>query len=183
MAKMLASQILSLVIRPSLSKINLWSPSAEELVLGTAIVESGLTYLRQWGDGPALGLRQVEPSTQNDLYTNFLNYRPELGSQLMELRAPNLSMDENLATNLMYGAAVCRLCYYRKPDALPKCMKGEGYLFPSRDGTPLDGTYLRERVLSVRRLACHAMNGRHGMNYATPLPPIISMHKAVTSNG
>ena len=37
MAKMLASQILSLVIRPALSKINLWSPSAEELVLGTAI--------------------------------------------------------------------------------------------------------------------------------------------------
>ena len=112
---MLASQILSMVIRPALSKINLWSPSAEELVLGTAIVESGFTYLRQWGDGPALGLWQVEPSTQNDLYTNFLNYRPELGSQLMELRAPNLSMDENLATNLMYGAAVCRLCYYRKP--------------------------------------------------------------------
>jgi len=36
----------------------------------------------------------------------------------MELRAPNLSMDETLATNLMYGAVVCRLCYYRKPDAL-----------------------------------------------------------------
>ena len=45
-AKMLASQILSMVIRPALSKINLWSPSAEELVLGTAIVESGLIYLR-----------------------------------------------------------------------------------------------------------------------------------------
>ena len=115
MVKMLAATLLlSMVIRPALSKINLWSPSAEELVLGTAIVESGLTYLRQHNDGPALGLWQVEPSTQNDLYTNFLNYRPELGSQLMELRAPNLSMDENLATNLMYGAAVCRLCYYRK---------------------------------------------------------------------
>ena len=48
MAKMLAAtQTLSMVIRPALSKINLWSPSAEELVLGTAIVESGLTYLRQ----------------------------------------------------------------------------------------------------------------------------------------
>ena len=128
MAKMLAAtQTLSMVIRPALSKINLWSPSAEELVLGTAIVESGLTYLRQHNDGPALGLWQVEPSTQNDLYTNFLNYRPELGSQLMELRAPNLSMDENLATNLMYGAAVCRLCYYRKPDALPEAGDIEGH--------------------------------------------------------
>ena len=102
MAKMLAATLLlSMVIRPALSKINLWSPSAEELVLGTVIVESDLTYLRQWGEGPALGLWQVEPSTQNDLYTNFLQYRPELGSALMELRAPNLLMDENLATNLM----------------------------------------------------------------------------------
>ena len=66
MAKMLAAtQILSMVIRPALSKINLWSPNAEELVLGLAIVESGLTYIRQWGGGPALGLWQVEPSTQN----------------------------------------------------------------------------------------------------------------------
>ena len=140
MAKMLAAtQILSMVIMPSLSKINLWSPSAEELVLGTAIVESGLTYIRQWGDGPALGLWQVEPSTQNDLYTNFLNYRPELGSQLMELRAPNLSMDENLATNLTYGAAVCRLWYYRKPDALPEAgdIEGQAAFWKKHYNTPL----------------------------------------------
>jgi len=72
-------------------------------------LESGLTYLRQHNDGPALGLWQVEPSTQNDLYTNFLNYQLELGSQLMELRAPNLSMDGNLATNLIYGARTVEL--------------------------------------------------------------------------
>ena len=44
-----------MVIRPALTEINFWSRSAEELVLGTAIVESGLTYLKQYGDGPALG--------------------------------------------------------------------------------------------------------------------------------
>ena len=126
MAKMLASQTLALVIRPALEKLSLWSLSAEELVLGTAIVESGLTYLKQHGDGPALGLWQVEPATHDDLYTNFLNYRPELGGKLIELRAAGLSLDENLATNLMYGAAVCRLCYYRKPDALPEAGDIEG---------------------------------------------------------
>ena len=31
-------------------------------------------------------------------------------------------------------------------DALPKRMKGEGFLLPSRDGTMLDGTNLRTRV-------------------------------------
>ena len=126
MAKMLASQMLALVIRPALEKLSLWSLSAEELVLGTAIVESGLTYLKQHGDGPALGLWQVEPATHDDLYTNFLNFRPKLGSKLIELRAAGLSLDENLATNLMYGAAVCRLCYYRKPDALPEAGDIEG---------------------------------------------------------
>ena len=89
----------SMVIRPSLKKLGLHSTSGEELVPGTAIIESGLTYLKQHGDGPALGLWQIEPPTHEDLYTNFLNYRPELGSILMELRAPNLSMGENLATN------------------------------------------------------------------------------------
>ena len=154
MAKMLASQILSMVIRPALSKINLWSPSAEELVLGTAIVESGLTYIRQWGDGPALGLWQVEPTTQNDLYTNFLNYRPELGSQLMELRAPNLSMDENLATNLMYGAAVCRLCYYRKPDALPEAgdIEGQAAFWKQHYNTPLGKGTVTKYVYEVSKV-------------------------------
>ena len=73
MAKMLASQIRSMVIRPSLKKLGLHSTSAEELVPGTAIVESGLTYLKQHGEGPALGLWQVGPATHEDLYTNFLN--------------------------------------------------------------------------------------------------------------
>ena len=152
MAKMLAATLLlSMVIRLALSKINLCSPSAEELVLGTAIVESGLTYLRQWGDGPALGLWQVEPSTQNDLYTNFLNYRPELGSALMKLRAPNLSMDENLATNLMYGAAVCRLCYYRKPDALPEAgdIEGQAAFWKQHYNTPLGKGTVTKYVYKV----------------------------------
>ena len=109
MAKKLANQMLPLVVKPALEKLGFWSLSAEELVLGTAIVESGLTYLKQHADGPALDLWQVEPTTHDDLYTNFRNYRPELGSKLMELRAPNLSMDVNLATNLIYGDAVCRL--------------------------------------------------------------------------
>ena len=44
--------LLDRVIAPALEKIGLWSRSAEELVLGTAIIESGLTYLKQHGDGP-----------------------------------------------------------------------------------------------------------------------------------
>ena len=151
---MLASQTLALVIRPALKKLRLWSPSAEELVFGTAIVESGLTYLKQHGDGPALGLWQVEPATHDDLYTNFLNYRPELGSKLMELRAPNLSMGENLATNLMYGPAVCRLCYYRKPDALPAAgdIEGQASFWKQHYNTLLGAGTVSKYVYKVQKI-------------------------------
>jgi hypothetical protein len=44
--------------------------------------------------------------THEDLYANYLNYRPEMMSSLIELRSPALNVNENLATNLMYGAAV-----------------------------------------------------------------------------
>ena len=142
------------VIAPALDKIDLWSRAAEELVLGTAIVESGLTYLIQHRDGPALGLWQIEPATHEDLYTNFLNYRPELGSKLMELRAPNLSMDENLATNLMYGAAVCRLCYYRKPDALPEAgvIEGQAAFWKQHYNTPLGKGTVTKYVYEVQKI-------------------------------
>ena len=114
-----ATQLWQMVIKPALEKLRLWSTAAEEQVLGTAIVESALINLRQHGGGSALGLWQVESKTYDDLYTNYLSYRQKLGPRLMELRSPALNMSENLASNLMYGSAVSRLCYYRQPEALP----------------------------------------------------------------
>ena len=75
----------------------------------------------------------------------FLNYRPELGSQLTELRAPNLSMDENLPTNPMYGGGF-RICYYRKSEALPEAgdIEGQGQYWKTHYNTPLGkGTMTR----------------------------------------
>ena len=73
-----------------------------------------------------MGLWHVEPATHDDLYTNFLNFGHELGRKLMELRAAGLSLDEDLATKLMYGEAVCRLCYNRKPDGLLEAGESKG---------------------------------------------------------
>ena len=71
----------------------------------------------------------------------------------MELRAPNLSMDENLATNLMYGAAVCRLCYYRKPDALPEAgdIEGQGQYWKQHYNTPLGKGTVTKYVYKVQK--------------------------------
>ena len=139
------------VIYPALNKMGMWSEAVGELVLGTAIVESNLTCLKQHGDGPALGLWQVESATHEDLYANYLNYRPEMMSSLMELRSPALNMNENLATNLMYGATVCRLFYYRKIDPLPEAgdIEGLGKFWKKHYNTPLGAGTVPKYVLKV----------------------------------
>ena len=69
----------------------------------------------------------------------------------MELRSPALNMNENLDTNLMYGAAVCRLCYYPKPDPLPEAgdVEGQGKFWKKHYNTPLGAETLPKYVLKV----------------------------------
>lgn len=80
----------------------------------TALAESNLTYLRQHGDGPALGLFQVEVATFNDIYRRYLGTRPDITRNLQPLmtgEAPHLQ----LITNLSFAAAICRLRYWMDP--------------------------------------------------------------------
>ena len=48
-----AKQLRELVIRPALLEIELCSEAAEQPVFGTAIVESRLSFIKQFGTGPA----------------------------------------------------------------------------------------------------------------------------------
>lgn len=112
-------QFRELVVRPTLDSLGLWSPSAEALVLGTAIHESRLTYLRQNGGGPALGLYQIEPATHADLYRNYLDLRPEFKERARRWLASWPDPHSQLATNLAYATAICRLLYHRVPALLP----------------------------------------------------------------
>ena len=72
------------VIRPVIRRLDLRSPMAERLLLGTAMTESGLRHLRQVR-GPACGLYQIEPATHRDLATNWLpRRRPPRPGRLLE---------------------------------------------------------------------------------------------------
>jgi hypothetical protein len=110
-------QFREIVIRPALKLIKLWSPEAEELLLGTALQESRLQYLKQLGSGPALGVFQMEPRTHDDIWKNYLKYKPDLAKSVAKLshsvNAPSL------ATDLLYAAAMCRVHYLRVPERLP----------------------------------------------------------------
>ncbi len=109
---------LAYVVRPSLDSIGLWSPAAERLLHGTAITESGLTWLAQKGGGPARGVYQIEPATHDDIWANYLAYRDGLAKRVARLAGEHPRLDQ-LAWNLGYATAIARLVYYRRPEPLP----------------------------------------------------------------
>jgi hypothetical protein len=116
-----AQQLRLLVIRPTLTSIGLWSQAAENLVLGTGIVESRLQYIKQLGTGPALGLFQMEPFTHNDLWRTTL-WGTELGMKVGNLIRPFVGVapsPTHLIGNLFYAAAMCRVHYRRIKAPLP----------------------------------------------------------------
>lgn len=114
------TQFRELVIRPTLKLLDLWSPAAEQLVLGTALVESKLKYLHQVGGGPALGLYQCEPATLRDIMSNFLAHNQALRGKVTSLIALGFSAEDNLIGNAYFSTAICRVHYRRMPQPLPE---------------------------------------------------------------
>ncbi len=106
------------IIRPALKAIDLHSVAAEELLLGTAIQESRLTYLVQIGGGPALGVFQMEPATHDDIQGNYLAYRQDLTDKVAA--SCGVYKSREMVWNLKYAAVMCRIHYYRVPAALPE---------------------------------------------------------------
>ena len=118
-------QLREYVIRPALERVGLYSESAEQLLVGTCCAESRLgTYLHQVR-GPALGIYQMEPATHEDIWSNWLKYRPEEARIIRELIGaadwqgdrPNHAL---LITDLRYATIMARLKYYRSPKQLPQ---------------------------------------------------------------
>ena len=78
------------LVKDVLTFLNLHSQAAEDLVMGTIAQESRMgTYIRQLGNGPALGISQMEPATHNDIWNNFLAYKEPLSTLLWTLSLDN----------------------------------------------------------------------------------------------
>jgi hypothetical protein len=115
------------VIRPVLQETDLWSESAENLLLGTALHESGgLQHIRQIGGGPALGFYQMEPATLDDLYDNWLKFRMVRLNQLEQFRPMHMARENALLYMPAYATAAARLQYFRVPKPLPLAGDIEG---------------------------------------------------------
>ena len=115
-----SKQLLTHFIEPACSLIGLASDEASILLLATAAVESDNgKYVKQIG-GPALGWYQMEPATHQDLYDNFLKYKPTLENKLKFLALPGFDRSHQLTVNPLYAAGAARLQYYRVPKPLPE---------------------------------------------------------------
>lgn len=114
------------VVDPTLVDLGLYSKAASNLLLGTALQESKLKWLRQLGNGPARGLFQMEPATHNDIYAHYLRYNSELEKRVLRLTAALPSQVEQLETNLAYSCAMARVHYWRRPEPLPAAEDIEG---------------------------------------------------------
>jgi len=117
-------QFRNYVIRPTLTHLGLGGLAAENLLLGTAATESGLVDLHQI-QGPALGLYQCEPATHDDIWHSWLAGRKPYDRLVGELMTGQPEL-EQLVTNLAYATAICRIHYYRQPEALPAADDARG---------------------------------------------------------
>ena len=115
-------QFRDMVVDPVLRYLDMYSPAAVRLLVGTAVVESGLGSLVQ-NNGPALGVYQIEPETHHDIWDTYLAYRPELASRVRSLASQRWfddDPDRELICNLAYASAICRLKYRRIREPLPE---------------------------------------------------------------
>ena len=94
-----------------------YSEVAVELLMLTAAKESELgMYIKQLGKGPALGIFQMEPRTENCMWTNWLRWRQPLARKISMLAdEANMSPFKPLYVNLAYQTAMARAHYYRAP--------------------------------------------------------------------
>lgn len=115
------------IVAPTLHAINLHSQEAEDLLCGTSLAESGLTYLVQVPGGLAKGLWQMEPGT----YSFLLSYLKERNPKLYTLICNWLCVKQIPADvsyiigNLYAGCALARIRYYIDPNPIPATLAGQ----------------------------------------------------------
>jgi len=132
-------QLLDLIIRPVLRDLDLWSEQAERLLLGTACKESECgRWLKQLGGGPALGIFQMEENTHDDIWMNYLDFKPVLARKIGQwcLKTTE-TMAGEMVGNLYYAAAMCRVHYLRAPDAIPDTLAGQARYWKTHYNSPM----------------------------------------------
>jgi hypothetical protein len=137
-----------------------YTQAAQDLLLGTAIQESRLQNIKQIG-GPALGFFQMEPATHNDIWINFLSYKPDLAACVSSfIPSGEQPLSSDLITFPKYACAMARVLYFRCPKPIPTSLEDQAAYYKQYYNTP-GGAATTEEYLN-NWAAMHATNG--GLN-------------------
>ena len=100
------------IVRQVVKEIGLWSPVAEEMLMGTAAVEMNFGhYLVQLGGGPGCGVFSIEKNTEIDVWNNYIRYHPEMREHIARIAGVTGPNPLALTTDLAYQIIICRLKY------------------------------------------------------------------------
>lgn len=103
-----------------------YSENAVNLILGTIAQESAFgKYRRQLGNGPALGIIQMEPATFRDIVKNYLRYHHEIADKIKALARVNEFNAIDLLNNDRLAVSMCRVHYLRCKGAIPATVKAQ----------------------------------------------------------
>lgn len=112
-----ATQFRSLIVIPVVNAMTPDTPQAIDLIMGTAMQESQLVALHQYGGGPALGVLEIEPFTARGLYADV--QKSQFWPYVKGLICEGLDPVQQLVGNLYYEVAMARFYYWRCPGAIP----------------------------------------------------------------
>ena len=146
------------IIQCALRLIGMYTPPAENLLLGTSAAEShcGL-YTRQIAGGPARGIYQMEPATLDDIYINYLSYRPQLRTMVEEATGIIGPHIDRLEHDPIYASVLARIYYMRVRQPLPPDLPGQASYWKQHWNTP-EGAGTVEKYIRAWR----AFVGLHG---------------------
>jgi hypothetical protein len=108
------------VIRDTLEQLGEWSKAAENLLLATAIHESGLGIKLKCGR--RLGLYQIGPLQHRSVWDDYLVNLPDKASHVRGLAGQHSFIhnpDRELVTNLRYATAIAWCAYLKEGCLLP----------------------------------------------------------------
>lgn len=70
--------------------------------------------------GPALGIYQMEPVTYNDIWTNFIKFKPTLMTMMINnFGCGRVPSEDRLIYDLEFATVMCRIHYMRNHEEIP----------------------------------------------------------------
>lgn len=110
-----------LIVRPTLQKLGRWTPSLENLLIGTAAQASGLGALP--GAAGRYGLYQLDAVRHQTVWDRYLAFDADLASLVRGLASQREFLCQphaELSTNLSYATAIAWAVYAAGDAEIPK---------------------------------------------------------------